>query len=682
MNHANRRLPVFLAYLLAAFAGAAHADLVVYGDALQNGFEDWSYGGGSDFANTAPVHAGSFSIALDGNAYNAVSLAHPTGALDSTDWPRLVLWVHGGSSGGQALQLIVQHAGGLVGQASLDAWLPGGIVAGTWQRVEIDLAAPPLSVGGPFDRIDLQSDAAGTQPTVYFDDIALAGSGATGDAIFADGFEGTSFAPLVVEHDIDAAGLDGDRFRWIDSRGLPRSAALAHNDGTAGPGGTRGGELRQFDYETAAGTRSVRATEDAFGGFGYVVSHPASEDHCTGGGDPSGLGHLTPGAFQRVFEGRHHAILRFTQSYPRYCTAAAPAAQHAIAVTIEWLFATGRDDPLWSITWNMDGVPVGRLEDDARAPYGQLRIDGAGSDAARAPIGGVAWGDWYAFTSSGEPLTLDRGWTWTGANRVPFVMLWTQGVDATMGLVQSTPIEHQDAGGYWGQDLWMQTSAGTSGCPGQYLMPCDYNWPFQSVNYELYGGPTQNARLAWGTNFGFLGQAQYRIRGNAEYGGGALALPGDPMAPGWPRKSYSTYVVLGEHSRAPVAARVGDVEAADGAVLSASVGSVATQAPAGVGDATPATLQPPGYDAIRGAFRLQAAAGALSASITPGARPLANPVFLIGGMVAVPGAVHLDGAALQADVDYFASLRADTGELWLTLHRTLGGGAHALEIAP
>jgi hypothetical protein len=79
---------------------------------------------------------------------------------------------------------------------------------------------------------------------------------------------------------------------------------------------------------------------------------------------------------------------------------------------------------------------------------------------------------------------------------------------------------------------------------------------------------------------------------------------------------------------------------------------------------------------------LQAAAGALAASITPGARPLANPVFLIGGMAAVPGAVHLDGAALQADVDYFASLRADNGELWLTLHRTLGAGAHALEIAP
>ncbi len=330
----------------------------------------------------------------------------------------------------------------------------------------------------------------------------------------------------------------------------------------------------------------------------------------------------------------------------------------------------------------MDGVPVDSLEDDARAPYGQLRIDGADSDAARAPIGGVAWGDWYAFTSSGAPLTLDSGWSWTGTNAVPFVMLWTQGVDAAMGLVQSTPIEHQDAGGYWGQDLWMQTSAGTSGCPGQYLMPCDYNWPFQSVNYELYGGPTQNARLAWGTNFGFLGQAQYRIRGNAEYGGGALALPGDPMAPGWPRKSYSTYVVLGEHSRAPVATRVGEVEAADAAVLSASTGSVVTQAPAGVGDATPVTLQPPGYDAIRGAFRFQAAAGALAASITIGSGTLANPTLIIDGIAALPAQVRLDGVTLVADAGYFASLRTDSGELWLTLHGTLAGAGHALEIVP
>ncbi len=672
--------------LAAALPASAHADLAIYADALANGFENWSYGGGSDFANTTPVHGGDLSIALSGNAFNAVSFFHAPGALDSADWPGLTLWVHGGASGGQALQLFLQSGDAVVAQAPLDAYLAGGPVAGTWRLATITFAQGPLAYSGPFDRIDIQSNAGGAQPTVYFDDIALAAPANAADAIFAYGFEPSMVAaPLVIDHDVTVGGMQGDRFRWIDGSGRPRSATLAHNDGQTGPGGTRGGELREFRYEATAGTRIVSATGDAFGGFGYVVSHPAdAASHCTGGGDSSSLGHFTPGQFQRVFEGRHHAIFRFTQDYPRYCTANAPAQQYNLPVTIDWVFATGRDDPLWSITWDLSGVPVNRLDDDSRAPYGQLRIDGAASDGARAQIAGVAWGDRYRFTSSTDPVTFASAWSWNQPNTVPFVQLWSHGVDATMGTVQSRTIDQQDAGGYWGQDLWMQTSAGTSGCPGNYLMPCDYNWPFQSINYELYGGATRNARLAWGTNFGFLGQQQYRIRGNAEYGGGGngTALPGDPTAPGWPRKSYSTYIVLGEQSLDPVGAAVDEVETIQDLVLAATTGTVVTQAPAGVADPALVTLQPAGYDGVYGALRFQASGGALAATITLGGGTLHNPLLIVGSIATLPANVSLDGVPLIADVDYFASLRADTGELWLTLHRSLGGAANALMIQP
>ncbi|WP_300615502.1 hypothetical protein [Dokdonella sp.] len=680
----------FIALVLAfAHANGAKADLVVYDDALRNAFQDYSYGGGSDFANPAPVHAGTRSIRLTGNAYNAVSFFH-AGAFSFAQYAGLRFWVHGGSAGGQRLTLALQNGGNLASVA-LNGYIAGGApAANTWREVTVPIATiPSLAALGQFDRIDIQSDDAGAQPAVYFDDVVL--TGAVVDRIFADGFDGGGTPAangLVVDHDVPIDGLSGDRFTWRDSANQPRVAVLAHNDGGTGTGGTRGGELREFRYQVGGATRIVKATDGSFGGFGYVVSHPANEanDHCTGEGDPSSLGHFTPGSFQRVFEGRHHAIFRFRQNYPRYCTRLLPPERHDLPVTIDWVFSTGRDHPLWSVTWDLSGVPVDRLEDDARGPYGQMRIDGAASDGARAQIAGVAWGDYYRFVSTSNPVTFGSGWSWNQPNAIPYVKLWTSTVDATMGLVQTRTIRQQDAGGYWGQDLWGRTSANGNGCddPGSvYPMPCDYNWPFQSINYELYGGATQNARLAWGTNFGFLGQAQYRIRGNSAYGGGALALPGDPTASGWPKKSYATWIVLGTHGADPVGAQVRDVETIQNLALTATVGSVAMQGPSGVADANPATYQPAGYDGVLGALAFQAAANRLDANVAVGAGTLSHPLVIVRGYSgALPATVKLGGAMLVRDVDYFPSLRAGSSELWLTLNRDLAGASNRLEIAP
>jgi hypothetical protein len=47
--------------------------------------------------------------------------------------------------------------------------------------------------------------------------------------------------------------------------------------------------------------------------------------------------------------------------------------------------------------------------------------------------------------------------------------------------------------------------------------------------------------------------------------------------------------------------------------------------------------------------------------------------------VALPSLVLLDGAALTADSDYYASLRPGAAELWITLNRKLAG-THNLHI--
>lgn len=677
--------------VLAGAAATARADLVVYDDALRNGFQNWSWGE-VDLASTAPVYAGTHAIAFRAHSWQGLSFARPDQPLSAATYRRLRFWIRG-ETGGEQLRLVLQSGGAAVVDTALDGFVAGGAVgAGQYREVLVALADPPLSYTGAFDRIDLvdaSGNAAGNPQRVHVDEVRLLEGGTQPDPIFADGFEGSGPPPaggLTIEQDVAIDGLAGDRFGWTDRAGLPRSATLAHNNAGTTADGSRGGELREFRYRVGAATRTLSAVGGGAGGFGYVVSHPTDGAFCTGGGDSSSLGHFTPGQFQRVFSGRHHAIFRFTQAYPRYCTVTAPAARYDVPVTIDWVFANGRDHPLWSITWDLSAVPVGRLADDSRAPYGELRIDGAASDAARSAIAGTGWGDRYRFVSTHDPLTFASGWTWNQPNTIPYAKLWTSAVDATMGIVQSETIDQQDAGGYWGQDLWMRSSAQVSGCPGEHLMPCNYNWPFQTVNYSLpASGPTNSARIAWGTNFGFLGQAQYRIRGNAYYGGSAngTALPGDPMAPGWPKKSYSTYIVFGTHSADPVGAQVAQIETIQTLTLAASIGSVATSGPAGVADATVQTYAPAGYDAVYGALTFAAAANRLDATIGVGSGTLRHPLIVVrqwsGGL---PNTLRLNGATLVRDQDWLPSPRAGAQELWITLNRDLAAGTHRVEIAP
>lgn len=685
-----RHVPLHaLALACALHGGDAVADLVVYDDALQNGFQDWSWGE-VDFASTLYVHGGVRAIRFVAHDWQGLSFAHPGGTLDTATWPELRLWIRG-DAGGERLRLYLQSAGSAVAQAPLEAYLSGGVGASTWREAVIRFDQPPLAYSGPFDRIDLadaSGNAAGNPQRVSLDDVRLLPPSTVDDGIFANGFDGDGGAAangLAIDHDVAIDGLLGDRFRWRDSADLPRSATLAHNDAGSAANGSRGGELREFTYRVGAATRTVRAFGNGAGGFGYVVSHPYDESHCTGGGDPSSLGHFTGGQFQRVFEGRHHAILRFTQAYPRYCTVATPTAQYNVPVTIDWVIANGRDHPLWSVTWDVSGVPVGRLEDDSRAPYGEMRFDGAASDGAASVIAGVAWGDRYRFTSTTSPLTLDSAWTWNTPNMVPFAKLWTNAVDATMGIVQSAPIDRQDAGGYWGQNHWTRTSADGAGCPSAgRVMPCDYNWPFQTVNYSLVGfSATNSTRLAWGTNFGFLGQTEYRIRGNAWYGGGAAALPGDPKAPGWPRKSYSTQIVLGTHSSDPVGAAIDEVERLQTVSLSATIGSVAASGPSGIADAATLTYAPAGYDPVYGALTFVAAGNRLDANVALPAGRLRNPLIVVrnyaGGL---PSTLRLNGVTLLRDQDWLPSPRIGAQELWITLRRDLTGTTNRIELQP
>ncbi|MEO8672606.1 MAG: hypothetical protein ABI411_14905, partial [Tahibacter sp.] len=418
-------------------------------------------------------------------------------------------------------------------------------------------------------------------------------------------------------------------------------------------------------------------------GFGYVVSHSAwlSNGFCNG--DDSPLGYTYAGNWQRVFVGRHHAIFRFTQNYERHCGPNNPAPTTLLPVTIDWMFSTGRDHPLWAITYDMNAIAADFLDDDSRAPYGELEIDGNGA----ADIEGVAWGDLWKFTTTSTPLTLNSSWIWNVANTIPYVKEWIASTNATMGLVQTQTLAQQDAGAGrnpFFHDLtprWNTTSAsGNAG--GTYLMPWQGDWPYQANSFNL--GPAtsnNNARLTWGTQYGFLGQTSYASNTNTSAGNNG------PFLPGWPKKSYSVHIVMGAHAGLPVEAQRTQVETVQSLTVSATIGTVATTGPAGVNrvglPTDTITYAPSGYDPVYAALTFVTPARVLDANVAVASGTLRKPLLILRNYSgAYPATVRFNNTPLLLDVDYFPSLRVAANELWITLNRDLSGATNRIEVVP
>ena len=333
-------------------------------------------------------------------------------------------------------------------------------------------------------------------------------------------------------------------------------------------------------------------------------------------------------------------------------------------VTIGWIFATGRNHPLWTVSFDMTQMPANAVSADTRAPYGDMNFDGTAGEGADGDVaGGVGWGDRYKFRSTSAPFTLNSGWTWNTPNTIPHNMLWTQNIDSEMGIVLTQPIAQQDAGGYFGVNQWMKTSANGSLCANPIsVMPCDFTWPFQSINYSFGGNAnatTQSKRLAWGADFGYIGQTNYPDRATGA------------NRSGYPYQSYSTYIVLDQHSRAPTDTQVTQMEARQLGSVAATVGMVAANGPAGLGRVDTIAYSPNGFDPVFDAWTFTAgASNNLTASFTIAApAQLNNPLIIVRGynLATEPFQVKVAGITRTADVDYYASAVPSRNELWLTL---------------
>ena len=141
-------------------------DQSVYSDELDTGWQNWSWAS-VNFSNTGPVHSGSHSISVTETGGNQALYLHHN-AQSAGGFEALVFWVHGGTAGGQLLQV----QGTLNGGANLAYPLPA-LVANTWTEVVVPLKAIGVWGANDFDGFWLQDRSGTAQAEYYVDDISL-----------------------------------------------------------------------------------------------------------------------------------------------------------------------------------------------------------------------------------------------------------------------------------------------------------------------------------------------------------------------------------------------------------------------------------------------------------------------------------------------------------------------------
>jgi hypothetical protein len=446
-----------------------------------------------------------------------------------------------------------------------------------------------------------------------------------------------------------------DVYRWIDSAGKQRTAALARNN-AADPGGSHGGVLYQYRFTPAgaATERVISATgANGWNGYGFVVNHNSNDGAYVSTG--------TTGTYTNVFTGRHHAIHQFKLTYSINSV--------NTTATIHWYFATGQDNPVYAITFDTSAAGAGGITGftvDSRAPYGDLQFGGDGSNPN---VSGVAWGDKYKFFTRDEPVTPQSRWDYTQTNTVPYTQMWITSPDAEMGAVQTLSWLQHNTGGTWFTPNWGHTSENRvdSGSDfGAWMMPANWQWPYQLNQYEMMDNtsPTASKRCAWGLMYGAVGSTSYDGYGY------------EAKFSGHPYQSYSVATVIGLHSASAVQAQVTRTERMLAAALTANTGTLVTAGPGGAGRTDSVTYAKTGYNATYGAYELTAAAGAFSTTLTA-AGAIKNPTFIIHGMGGVPSQLSLDGTTLVADQGYYASYDSASQTVWLTV-ATNWNGSHIL----
>jgi hypothetical protein len=325
-------------------------------------------------------------------------------------------------------------------------------------------------------------------------------------------------------------GVTVDRYTWTDSQGRPRSVSLKR-EGGGNPG--HGGYAVQMTYRTGA-NRLITVDNDPGDGFGYFVSHERFRDFTDG--DYDSIAHKIFGRSDSPL-GRNVAVVgkrlnlgppgmaahRFTTSYPRYGTIDPipkgpdgadvsptpidPAAfvRYQMPIVITWYFQDGTDYPRIETNVGFGDIPgPDRVNFDVRGPYGVMRFDnGTDRDVDR-----VIWGDRYHFATFGKPVTRGSAWIWRGRNDGARYHALIAG-QFEMGLFEPRLFAESALRDAYADERGSRSSVYNDGNGCLYqtqLIPCDWEWPYQSLQYSLpydeeVPSPTSYKKIAWGSSF-------------------------------------------------------------------------------------------------------------------------------------------------------------------------------------
>jgi len=345
-------------------------------------------------------------------------------------------------------------------------------------------------------------------------------------ACFLCGADG-AFAANVTHAAKTVNGVLCDVYTWVDSQGLKRSVSLKR-EGGGNPG--HGGYAVQMTYETPA-HHIITADSDTDEGFGYFVSHERYRDFTDGANDTiaSHIFHTDDSPLGRGFKvvgkalpssDKTQASHQFTTSYPRYGTIApikkdangddvkkSPIAKSAyqlyhLPVTITWFFESGKDSPRIETKVGFGDIPgPDRANFDVRGPYGVLRFD---NDTDKN-VTTVIWGDRFHFITLDSPVTRGSGWTWNAANRGARYTALIAG-SYEMGLYEPKKFAQSALRDGYADERGMTSTTyrNGKGCDGEaQLIPCDWEWPYQSLQYSLPNDkttPSNYKKIAWGSS--------------------------------------------------------------------------------------------------------------------------------------------------------------------------------------
>src|SRR5258706_10905706 len=152
---------------------SAQANLPVYTDSLQNGFEDWGWAT-RNYTNTSPVHSGvnSISVTISSTSYDGLQIYHSD--LESSPYSSLSLWINGGAGGGQQLRVYgLLHVGATPNAGQGQYYSLGTLQTNTWQQFIVPLSALGVANQPNFTGFVVQDRIGAVQPTFYLDDLSL-----------------------------------------------------------------------------------------------------------------------------------------------------------------------------------------------------------------------------------------------------------------------------------------------------------------------------------------------------------------------------------------------------------------------------------------------------------------------------------------------------------------------------